>query len=150
MAFLLTGGRPPEGQTWAGGGPGHPDTRETLEACILWSLLWPRHQGREGLASFQPQARWPQPCSIHTCAKLGYSLQEIIQQKKIAFGSAIESSPLAWLVPSPVTPSLKTLPPGPSTRTHLLVVTVSYLSGHPGTHQTLRGRQAGWGQACWP
>lgn len=71
------------------GGPGHPDTREMLEARVL-SLLWPCarsrgrpwHQGREGPASFQPQAWGSQPCTIHTCGKLDHSLQEINQQKK--------------------------------------------------------------------
>lgn len=125
-AFLLMGGRPPGGQAWAGGGPGHPDSREMLEPHILWSLLcpcawslrrllWPRHQGREGPASFQPQAGWSQPCGIHTCGKLEYSLQEINQQKKkkVAFGSAIESSPLTWSVRSPVTPHRKPCLQGP-------------------------------------
>lgn len=52
-------------------------------------------------------------------------------------------------------PSPKTLPPGPSTRTQLLVVTASYSSGRPGTHRTfpggrLVGRKAGWGWPCRP
>lgn len=67
------GGSPPHGRETAWrpglgwGWPGAPYARETLEAHISWSLLcpcawslrrlvWPRHQGREGPASFQPQA----------------------------------------------------------------------------------------------
>lgn len=45
-------------------------------------------------------------------------------------------------------PSPKTLPPGPSTRTQLLVVTASYSSGRPGTHRTFPGgRLVGVGPA---